>query len=389
MMLTRSLRPVRTGVRALHTSCGLVGYPNVGKSTLFNSLTQTQQAEASNYPFCTINPNTAKVGIFDDTILSLAEIVQPEKVVPAQLEVWDIAGLIKGASEGAGLGNRFLSNIRTVTVIIQVIRCFTDVNVSHVEGTDSFDPVSEMDAVKTELILKDIETCQKRMKRRGQPKEETVFWEKLYNHLNEGEAARDMEMTKEEDLLVRQLSLLSHKPVVYCCNTDAEAMEEGDNEISSEFKQYINENEPNNPVITLSATLEDEASIIKNDGKTDAEKKELFNEYFEAYGSSGSKLPELLSICSDHLNLQKYYTAGPAAVSSWLIEKGTTADEAAGKIHSDFQKNFICAEISRLEDWEQYGPTEENLRKYNKWQRYGKDYVMKQGDVVVFRHGAK
>lgn len=136
----------------------MVGYPNVGKSTLFNALTQTQQAEASNYPFCTIDPNTAKVGIYDDYIERLTKAVRPEKVVPAQLEVWDIAGLIKGASEGAGLGNRFLANIRTVSVIIQVIRCFTDINISHVEGTDSFNPVSEMDAVKTELILADLET---------------------------------------------------------------------------------------------------------------------------------------------------------------------------------------------------------------------------------------
>jgi len=157
-MFCKTTKRLQKGVRNIQTSCGLVGYPNVGKSTLFNALTQTQMAEASNYPFCTINPNTAKVGIYDDYIERLTTAVNPEKVIPAQLEIWDIAGLIKGASKGAGLGNRFLANIRTVNVIVQVIRCFTDINVSHVTGTDKFDPVSEMEAVKTELILADIET---------------------------------------------------------------------------------------------------------------------------------------------------------------------------------------------------------------------------------------
>ena len=297
-------------MRGLHTSCGLVGYPNIGKSTLFNALTQTQQAEASNYPFCTIDPNTAKVGIYDDFIERLTVAAKPEKVVPAQLEVWDIAGLIKGASEGAGLGNRFLANIRTVTVIIHVIRCFTDINVSHVDGTDKFDPVGEMEAVKTELILADIETCNKRRKRRGAPPSETKVWDKLYDHLNSGKAARDLELSKEEDDIVREISLLTHKPIVYLCNTDAKAMQEGDNEISREFKAFIKETEPKNPVLTLSAELEFEAAMIKNEGASAEEKKELYNEYLEAYGMNGSRLNDLMSICSDHLNLQKFYTAG-------------------------------------------------------------------------------
>ena len=388
-MFTRSLRPIRRGIRNIHTSWGLVGYPNVGKSTLFNALTQTQQAEASNYPFCTINPNTAKVGIYDNYIERLTKVVNPEKVVPAQLEVWDIAGLIKGASDGAGLGNRFLANIRTVSVIIQVIRWFTDINVSHVEGTDSFDPIGEMDAVKTELVLADLETWEKRLKRRGLTNDELKVWEKMFHHLDDGNAARDLEMTRDENDIIYQVPLLTHKPVIYCCNTDSEAMEEGDNEISREFKKYIKEYEPNNPVITLSAELEFEASVMKNDGRDEAEKKELYNEYFDVYGADGSKLSDLLTLWSDHLNLSKFYTAGPTAVSSWLIKKGATAEQAAGKIHTDFQKNFICAEISTVDDWEQFGGTEESLKKANRWQRYGRDYVMKEGDVVVFRHGAR
>jgi GTP-binding protein YchF len=388
-MLLRGFKPIRRSVRAIHTSWGLVGYPNVGKSTLFNALTQTQQAEASNYPFCTIDPNTAKVGIYDEYIERLTKVAKPEKVVPAQLEIWDIAGLIKGASEGAGLGNRFLANIRTVSVIIQVIRCFTNINISHVEGTSSFDPVSEMDAVKTELILADLETWDKRRKRRGLPKNETEIWEKVYAYLNEGNAARDIQLTKEEDDIVKQISLLTHKPIVYLCNTDAEAMGQGDNHLSNEFKAYIKENEPDNPVITLSAELEFEASVIKNDGNSDEEKRQLFNEYLDAYGQNGSRLSDLLSIWSDHLSLQKFYTAGPECVSSWLIHKGGTADEAAGKIHTDFQKNFIWAEISSVEDWEKYGGTEESVKKANKWKRHGRDYKMQEGDVVVFRHGSK
>ena len=192
-----------------------------------------------------------------------------------------------------------------------------------------------------ELILADLESCGKRMKRRGLPPLEVKLWEKMFQHLDEGNAARDLVLTKEEDEIAKQLSLLTYKPIVYVCNTDAEAMEEGDNEISREFKDYVKENEPQNPVITLSANLEFEASVIKNDGRDDDEKKELFEEYFEVYGASGSKLPELLTVCGDHLNLQKFYTAGPTAVSSWLIKKGATAPEAAGKIHTDFQKNFI------------------------------------------------
>ena len=346
-------------------------------------------AEASNYPFCTINPNTAKVGIYDDYIERLTTAVNPEKVIPAQLEIWDIAGLIKGASKGAGLGNRFLANIRTVNVIVQVIRCFTDINVSHVTGTDKFDPVSEMEAVKTELILADIETWDKRRKRRGLPPDEVKVWEKVYEYLNQEVAARDIDLSKEENEVIGQISLLTHKPIIYCWNTDAEAMEDGDNDISKEFKSFIKDNEPKNPVITLSAELEFEASIIKNEGQTQQEKKDLYYEYFDAYGCKESRLKDLLNICSDHLELQKFYTAGPTWVSSWLIPKGATARQAAGKIHTDFEKNFIWVDIASVEDWENFGATEESLRKSNKWQKYGKDYIMKDGDVVVFKHSGR
>ena len=178
-MLWKIRKRLTKFVRSKHTSCGLVGYPNVGKSTLFNAMTQTQMAQAANYPFCTIEPNTAKVAVFDEYIERLVNIVKPEKVVPDQIDVWDIAGLIKGASEGAGLGNRFLANIRNVSVIIHVVRWFTDMNISHVDGTDKFDPVKEMEAVKTELILADIETCNKRRKKRGISTVENRVYEKI------------------------------------------------------------------------------------------------------------------------------------------------------------------------------------------------------------------
>ena len=217
---------------------------------------------------------------------------------------------------------------------------------------------------------------------------EVKIWEKVYENLDQGVWVRDMGLTRDEDLVVKQIPLITHKPVVYVWNTDSEAMKDDGNEISREFIEYIQENEPQNPVVTLSAELEFEASVIKNDGKDKEEKEMIYNEYFEAYEWEGSKLSNFISKCCDHLNLQRYYTAGHEWVSSWLIKKGTTAKEAAGKIHTDFEEKFICVDISKIEDWEQYGGSEDSLRKAKRWSKYGKDYIMQEGDVALFKHNA-
>lgn len=261
--------------RRFATSCGLVGLPNIGKSTLFNALTQTQEAEASNYPFCTIKANSAKVGVLDDNLRLLEKAANAERVVPAQIQVWDIAGLIRGASEGAGLGNRFLADVRNVSLIIQLVRCFEDESIIHVDDVFNLDPVDEMQQIQTELILSDIETCQKQMKKRGQSKEVALLWERLFNSLNDGINLRDLEYTKEELEVVDKLPLITAKPIVYVCNTDADRVVD-ENDLTKQFKEYMAENEPQSPVITLSAQLEFEAAEMKNDGATSDEQHEIF-----------------------------------------------------------------------------------------------------------------
>jgi ribosome-binding ATPase len=207
-----------------HTSCGIVGYPNIGKSTLFNALARTQMAQAKNYPFCTIDPNVAKVAVHDKQTRTLVAAAKPEKVTPCQIEIWDIAGLIRGASEGAGLGNKFLANIRSVNAIVHLVRCFPDLDIIHVEDVANLDPISEMENVQTELILSDIEVCSKKKNKKGMTVKEGLVWDKVFKSLDDGKPVRSIKFTPDEVSIVKQLPLISAKPLIYACNIDADSM---------------------------------------------------------------------------------------------------------------------------------------------------------------------
>ncbi len=242
-----------------------MGYPNIGKSTLFNALTRTQQAQAKNYPFCTIDPNVAKVAVHDRQIRALAKAASPEKVVPAQIEIWDIAGLIKGASEGAGLGNKFLANIRSVSAIVHLVRCFSDIDVIHVEDVTNLDPISEMENVQTELILSDIEVCNKKKNKKGMTQKESQVWDKVFKALDNGEPVRQIPFTFDEVAIVKQLPLITAKPLIYACNIDVDSMANGTNELAEKFKTYVNQKYPQIPVVILSALLENDLVKIRNE----------------------------------------------------------------------------------------------------------------------------
>jgi len=305
---------------ASSTSCGIVGYPNVGKSTLFNALTKTQQAQASNYPFCTIKPNVAKVAVVDKQVKALVRAAQPEKVTPAQIEIWDIAGLIKGASEGAGLGNKFLQNIRSVNAIIHLVRCFDDINVVYSEGdVTQLDPVSEMEDVQTELILSDLDICARKKAGKGQNAVENQIWAKVFKQLDSGQPVRSLDFAFDELPIVNTLPLITAKPLVFACNVDSDSFSRGGNRLTEKFITYAQESYPTIPVITLASLLEQEVTELRAE-----EGEEAALEYMELSGMSeeDSALDRLLEECSNILGLQKFYTAGPTHVSSWFIKKG-------------------------------------------------------------------
>ena len=242
-------------------------------------------AQAKNYPFCTIDPNVAKVGVYDKQIRTLNKACQPEKIVPAQIEMWDIAGLIKGASEGAGLGNKFLANIRSVSAIVYLVRCFSDINIIHVEDVMNLDPISEMENVQTELILSDIEVCNKKKGKKNLSTKEQQVWEKVFKRLDNGEPVRSIPFTFDEVAIVKQLPLITAKPLIYACNIDVDSMAAGTNELADRFVKYVTEKYPAIPVVILSALLENDLVKIRNeDGEEQA------NEFMQMYGLTDSRL---------------------------------------------------------------------------------------------------
>ncbi|SEF77540.1 hypothetical protein SAMN05660865_00983 [Caloramator fervidus] len=359
---------------------GIVGLPNVGKSTLFNAITQAG-AECANYPFCTIEPNVGVVAVPDKRLDELAKIYNPEKVTPAVIEFYDIAGLVKGASKGEGLGNKFLSHIREVAAIVHVVRCFEDSNIVHVEG--SIDPIRDIETINLELIFSDMEVLERRIdKTRKSAKsgdkkaqEELQFMERLYAHLEAGKPARTLETTEEEQEFLKQYFLLTSKPVLYTCNISEDDLLSGniENEYVKKVKEYAKSE--NAEVVVICAKLEEEISSLEGDEK---------KEFLLSYGLEEPGLNKLIRASYKLLGLISFLTAGPKEVRAWTIKKGTKAPQAAGKIHSDMERGFIRAEVISYEDLIKCG-SETVAKEKGLIRLEGKDYVMQDGDVVVFR----
>ena len=348
-------------------SVGIVGLPNAGKSTLFNALLGRQIADCSNYPFCTIEPNNGIVEVPDGRLPVLAEIVNTDQIVPAAVEFIDIAGLVKGAHKGEGLGNKFLAHIREVAIICHVVRFFKDDNVSHVN--QKIDPKSDVEIINSELILADLQTLDKQKKPKGNiEKEEKFFWsglEKLKLEMDKGILARDVELSEEERKLVRRLFLLTDKPMIYVANVAEDKIKE-----KVDF--------PYQPLIVLSAKTESEIVIF-------SEKEQI--EYLSQYGLDEPGLSRLIKLAYDTLGLISFLTTtGGKEVRAWTIKRETSVKEAAGVVHTDFEKNFIKADVISFEDFVQYRGWN-NARSLGKVRTEGSDYLVQDGDVIEFKAG--
>ncbi|WEK53991.1 MAG: redox-regulated ATPase YchF [Candidatus Cohnella colombiensis] len=359
-------------------SCGIVGLPNVGKSTLFNAITQAG-AESANYPFCTIDPNVGVVEVPDERLQKLATIVNPNRIVPTAYEFVDIAGLVKGASRGEGLGNKFLANIREVDAIVHVVRCFQDENITHVAG--KIDPINDIEVINLELILTDIDSVEKKMDRsrkglKGGDKkiaQELEVLERLHEALHAEKPARSVELTAEEKLLVRDLHLLTMKPVLYAANvSESEAANADGNPFVQKVREFALAE--GSEVVHISAKVESEIAELEG------EDKELF---FEELGLTESGLDRLIRASYKLLGLYTYFTAGVQEVRAWTIRKGTKAPQAAAVIHTDFERGFIRAEVVSYDDLINSGSMkvakEKGLTRLE-----GKEYVVADGDVMHF-----
>lgn len=359
--------------------CGIVGLPNVGKSTLFNALTATQAAEAQNFPFCTIEPNTGRVAVPDARLERIAGIVKPAKVVPTQLEFVDIAGLVRGASKGEGLGNQFLGNIREVEAICHVVRCFEDSNVTHVEG--GVDPVRDAETIETELMIADLESLEKRVtpltkKVRGNDKEAKLdleLVERAMAVLADGKPARSVVVSAEERKRFRMLQLLTAKPILYVCNVDEDAAADG-NALTAAVAEMAAAKGAESVVI--SAKIEAEVAALDDP----AEKAE----FLETLGLAETGLARVIQAGYRLLDLITFFTAGPKEARAWTVKKGASAPEAAGAIHTDFQRGFIAAETIAYDDYIALGG-EQAAKDAGKMRQEGRTYTVKDGDVLLFR----
>lgn len=360
---------------------GIVGLPNVGKSTLFNALTRSRSAEAANYPFCTIEPNVGVVKVPDERLYILQKIVHTQVVIPAVIEFLDIAGLVAGASKGEGLGNKFLANIREVNAIVHVVRCFEDPDVVHNMG--SVDPIRDIEVITTELILADIQSVESQLeknqkKAKGQDKEalaNVLLLEKLLEHLNAVKPISTLELTDDELVRLKSFNLLSGKPILYACNvTENDLANAEENVYVQKVRKYAREHHGAGSCV-ISAKLEADLAELP---------VEEANEFLKDYGVKDSGVSQLIREAYDLLGLASYFTAGEKEVRAWTFKKGMKAPQCAGIIHGDFEKGFIKAEVVSYEDLITAG-SYQKVKELGKYRLEGKDYVFKDGDVTVFR----
>ena len=359
---------------------GIVGLPNVGKSTTFNALTKAQNAEAQNYPFCTIEPNKAVVPVPDKRLDELAKIVEPNKIQHSTIDFVDIAGLVRGASKGEGLGNQFLSNIREVEVILHMVRCFEDGNITHVEG--DVNPLRDIEIIETELIYADITQCEKKidkLKKQSKGSKEAasqlVVAEALMAHLEDLKPVKSFEDLENEQFLAldKELRFLSNKDVIYGANVDEDSLADGGNDYVQILRDHASE--VNADVIMLCAKIEEELVGLEDD-----EAKEFLTDL----GVEESGLEQIIHTAFDKLGLQSYFTAGKVEVRAWTIRKNTKAPQAAAVIHNDFEKGFIKAEVISYADFVEFGG-ESKCKEVGKLRLEGKDYIVQDGDVMHFR----
>ncbi len=359
--------------------CGIVGLPNVGKSTLFNALTNTASAAAENYPFCTIEPNVGQVPVPDDRLFKISGIAQSAQTVPTQLSFVDIAGLVRGASKGEGLGNQFLANIREVDAIIHVLRAFEDDDITHVDG--KVDPIADADTIETELMLADLESLEGRVhglgrKVRGGDKEAIATMamvERAIEVLTEGKPVRTLDVTEEEAPVLKALQLLTSKPILYVANVDEDSAADGN---SQSVRVEAMAAEQGAACVVISAAVEAEiAQLDEEEDKT---------EFLESLGLGQTGLARVIRAGYDLLGLITYFTAGPKESRAWTIVKGTKAPGAAGVIHTDFERGFIKAETIAYDDYVSLGG-EQGAKDQGKMRMEGKDYTVEDGDVLLFR----
>lgn len=361
-------------------NCGIVGLPNVGKSTLFNALTATQAAQAANFPFCTIEPNKGIVAVPDERLDKIAAIGKSAKIVPTQLEFVDIAGLVKGASKGEGLGNQFLANIRETDAIIHVVRCFENGDITHVEG--SVDPIRDAEIIDTELMLADLDSVTKQADNLAKKlksndkdiKAQHDFTMKVKAALEEGKPARTIKPDGEdEERYMKLLQLMTAKPIMYVCNVNEDDAASG-NEWTGKVEAMAKAQGAG--IVVISAAIEAEIAQLE----TEAEKKE----FFDTIGLTEPGLNKIIRAGYQILGLQTYFTVGPKEARAWTVRKGAKGPEAAGAIHSDFEKGYIRAEVMAYQDYVTLG-SEQAVKEAGKYRSEGKEYVVQDGDIILFR----